>query len=81
MVRTVKQKTATATSLVEEIKMSKHKPDWAERVARKLVTLEDRVLRVAGWVLREGEGSPPLQTIRSWFLRDFVSALRKAGVK
>ena len=60
--------------------MKKRKPDQAERVARKLVTIDGSTLRIAGWVFREKVLATTTAT-RRWFLNDLAPALRKAGVK
>ena len=70
---------------------SKRKPDWAERVARRLVTLQKGnpgfyALKIAGWELdsmNDYKSPSAAEAEREYVVADLAAALRKAkaGVK
>ena len=54
----------------------KHKPDWAERVAKKLVYLHGGRVSIAGWwILGEGYTETDVVSIT----KSLADALRKAN--
>ena len=68
---------------------SKRKTDWAEKVARKLITVQKSdpgfyALQIAGWELdsmNDYKSPSAAEAEREYVVADLASALRKAGVK